>query len=243
MTDPSLAEELEDIRAKRGYLLPHHGLMAISMPEVLEAYDALYSRLTLSDRVLSTHEHEFVWLAVLIATHEALATHHIPRYLDAGGSLEEFSRIATLTALAKGSDGYEFVNAHWLPHVQGFDAGQAFITAYEEAAGPIPLDLAHMAGAAVHLCTGRWESFAWQLKAAYVREVDEHGLAEALSLAMFPGSVPHFVEAAAVWQRLIAAGSVTASAAFKTWATLTGQGGFDQAAGIRPDSSDPGNES
>ena len=240
MTDPSLVQELEDIRSKRGYLLPHHGLMAVSMPEVLEAYDSLYSRLTLSDRTLSKHEHEFVWMAVLVAMHEALGTHHIPRYLDAGGSLDEFTRIVTLTALAKGSDCHEFVHAHWLPHLTDFDAEQAYVTEYERAAGPLPLALAHMAGAAVHLCTGRWDCFAWQLKAAYARDVNEQGLAEALSLAMFPGSVPHFVEAAAVWQRLIASGSVSASDAFTTWASLTGQGGFDEAAGIRSDTEVPG---
>jgi hypothetical protein len=38
---------LEAIHAKRGYLLPHHGLMAISTPHLLERYDSLYSTLAL----------------------------------------------------------------------------------------------------------------------------------------------------------------------------------------------------
>ena len=38
----------------------------------VDAYDALYTELTLTDRVLSKHEHEIVWMAILIACEEAL---------------------------------------------------------------------------------------------------------------------------------------------------------------------------
>jgi hypothetical protein len=54
-------------------------------------------------------------------------------------------------------------------------------------------------------------------------------LAEALSLVMFPGSVPRFVEAAGVWLELIRAGRISPSSAFAAWARLEGQGGFDEA--------------
>jgi hypothetical protein len=50
-------------------------------------------------------------------------------------------------------------------------------------------------------------------------------MAEALSLTMFPGSVPYFVEAARVWRELIASGSVGASASFEAWANFAGQEG------------------
>ncbi|MEM1261979.1 MAG: hypothetical protein AAGH76_06265 [Pseudomonadota bacterium] len=231
MTESSLAEQLDEIRRKRGYLLPHHGLMKVAMPEVLESYDALYSRLTLSERTLSKHEHEFVWMAVLIAMHETLGTHHIPRYLDNGGSLDELNRILAITALAKGSDCHEFVAAHWQDHLPDYNGEQSYIGAFEAAATPVSLALAHTAGAAVHLCTGRWESFAWHIRAAYANSANEDGLAEALSLAMFPGSVPNFVEAAEVWREQIASGAVQASEAYSTWAKLTGQGGFNEASG------------
>lgn len=233
MTDLSLAEQLGAVREKRGYLLPHHGLMAVSMPELLDAYDDLYTRLTLTPRTLTRHEHEFVWMAVLIAMHEALGTHHIPRYLDAGGTQEELTDILALTALAKGSDCHRFVEQHWLPHFDGFNAEDSYRQAFERAAGNASLALAHTAAAAVLLCTGNWRVLGWQIKAAYANQADEAGIAEALSLAMFPGSVPNFVEAAEVWRQLIADGEVSASDAFKTWARLTGQGGFDEAAGIQ----------
>ena len=62
--------------------------------------------------------------------------------------------------------------------------------------------------------------------------MDELGLAEALSVAMFPGSVPNYVEAAGVWRELIAEGRVQASDSFHKWAELSGQGGYDEASGV-----------
>ena len=47
---------LKKLREKRGYLLPHHGLLAISSPNLLEAYDSTYTALTLDQRVLSEWE-------------------------------------------------------------------------------------------------------------------------------------------------------------------------------------------
>jgi hypothetical protein len=48
---------------------------------------------------------------------------------------------------------------------------------------------------------------------------------------MFPGGVPNFVDACDIWRNLIQSGKVNASAPYKAWANLTGQGGFDEAAG------------
>ena len=48
----SATERLERVKAKRGYLLPHHGLMALTAPQLLEGYDACYTALTLVPRTL-----------------------------------------------------------------------------------------------------------------------------------------------------------------------------------------------
>ena len=61
---------------------------------------------------------------------------------------------------------------------------------------------------------------------------DELELSEAISIAMFPGSVPNYVEAAKVWRELIASGEVPASDVFRAWAELSGQGGYDEATGV-----------
>ena len=229
-----LAAYLQEIREKRGYLLPHHGLMAVSMPKLLDAYDALYTELTLKDRVLTKHGHEYVWMAILIASKEAIGTHHIPRYLDAGGSAPEFQSVLAITSLAMGSSSYRFVGEHWQEHLPDVDPFAGYVDAFRAAAEGSDLGLAHMAAAAVFTTLGDWPGLEWQLLAAYADGTDENGLAEALSLTMFPGGVPNFVEAADVWRNVVLSGKVDASPEFRTWAALSGQGGFNEASGIGP---------
>ncbi len=224
-----LAQRLESLRIKRGYLLPHHGLMAITSPKLLAAYDAIYTVLALDERVLSRHDREFVWLAILIATDEAIATHHIAKFKEAGGTDAEVNAIMALTAFALGFEAYRFVEQHWLPHLPATDTRSAYLSALQQCAGDVQPRLVHMAAAAVHTCRAAWDALRLQIIAAYGDGVPEHDLAEALSLCMFPGSVPHFVEAARVWRELVNEGQVAASPAFRTWAALSGQGGFDEA--------------
>jgi alkylhydroperoxidase/carboxymuconolactone decarboxylase family protein YurZ len=226
-----LARELTTLREKRGYLLPHHGLMAVSMPALLNAYDALYSEIALNERVLSRREHEFVWLAILIACEEAIGTHHIERYRVAGGTDAELEDILALTTMTLGIQAGLFVEEHWLGHLPDFSPRDTYIKAFEAAAGDSPTALAHLAGAAVSTCKGNWAGLRWHLVGAYQSRADEHALAEALSLTLFPGGVPNFVEAADVWRKLIVSGDVNASEDFRTWANMSGQSGFDEAAG------------
>lgn len=230
MTD-DLSSRLAAVRAKRGYLLPHHGLLALTAPPLLEAYDRTYTALALDDRVLSHHDREFVWLAILIATDEAIATHHIPKFRAGGGTDREVEAVLAVTALALGFRAYRFVGRHWAPHLPTVDSEAAYLRALEAVSAGVEARLVHLAAAAVHTCAAAWDALAVQIKAAYRARVPEPELAEALSLAMFPGSVPHFVEAARVWRELIVAGAVPASEAFGAWAALSGQGGYDEAAG------------
>ena len=232
MQADDLEKFLQQVRDKRGYLLPHHGLMAVSMPAMLDAYDELYTSIALTERQLSRLEHEFVWMGVLIATDEILGTHHIKRFRDAGGTDDELAAATAITALAKGCQAYHFVRDYWLPHLPGFDPQQHYLNAFRAVAGTTPLPLAHMTACAIHTCTGHWNALRWQLTAAYADGIDELQLAEALSIAMFPGSVPNYVEAAAVWRELIANGDVQATEMFRNWAELSGQGGYDEASGV-----------
>lgn len=228
-----LAGFLRQVRDKRGYLLPHHGLMAVSMPRLLEAYDELYTTLALTERQLSRHDHEFVWMGVLIATDEVLGTHHIKRFRDAGGTDAELAAATAIAAFAQGSQAYHFVNEHWLPHLPDFAPRRHYLDSFRAIAGPTPLPLAHMTACAVHTCTGHWNALRWQISAFYEAQGNELELAEAISVAMFPGSVPNYVEAAGVWRQLIADGEVPASDLFRNWAALSGQGGYDEAVGVR----------
>ncbi len=232
MQDEELAEFLSEVRDKRGYLLPHHGLMAISMPQLLDAYDELYTTIALTERQLTRLQHEFVWMGVLIATNEDLGTHHIKRFRDAGGTDAELAAATNLTAFVKGSDAHHFIDRHWMPHLPEFSPRDEYLAAFRRLAAETPLPLAHMTACAVHTCLANWDGLRWQIVAGYADGVDEMELAEAFSIAMFPGSVPNYVEAARVWRELIAADSVPASDVFRKWAALSGQGGYDEASGV-----------
>jgi alkylhydroperoxidase/carboxymuconolactone decarboxylase family protein YurZ len=224
----SLERRLAAVQAKRGYLLPHHGLLAITSPSLLAAYDQAYTALALEMKTLSVRDRELVWLAVLIATDEVVASHHIPKFLQGGGTVAEFEAVLRLTAVLKGSTAFEFVHAHWEPHVPGFDTVRAYRTAVEASAAPLSARDAWLCACSVHAACGRFEWLRQALMAAYARQVAEADLAEALSIMMFPGSVPHFVEAARTWLELIRDAHVQASPAFATWAALPGQGGYDE---------------
>ncbi|MEM7502208.1 MAG: hypothetical protein AAF417_09205 [Pseudomonadota bacterium] len=229
-----LAQHLEDIRQKRGYLLPHHGLMAVSMPQILAAYDALYTELTLTDRVLTKHQHEFAWMAILIACKEALGTHHVRRYFDAGGTNDELEALSALVAYVAGGSSHSFMGEHWQPHLPDFAPRERYLTSFAKLASDVPLWLAHISAAAICTCFGDWERLRWHIVASYESDAAENALAEALSLTMFPGGVPNFVDATGVWRDVVSAGEVNASPNYRVWAEMTGQGGFDEASGVGP---------
>lgn len=233
------AEQLEalltDIRRKRGYLLPHHGLMATALPGMLEAYDRLYTALALTPRQLDRRDHEVVWLVVLISVNEKLGTHHLDRWRRAGGDPASLADIVSLAAFCRGAPAWNFVEAFWSPHLPEFPVREAYLAALERAAGDLGVPLAHLGALAAYACAAEWSLFRWQLIAAYDAGVPEPQMAEALSLVAFPGSVPNFARACGAWQAAILEGAVTPSGAFRTWAEFSGQGGYDEAAGIDDD--------
>ena len=85
----------------------------------------------------------------------------------------------------------------------------------------------------MHTCSGNWRGLKWQIEAVYLAGASELQLAEALSLAMFPGSVPYYMRATEVWRQLIVEDTVPASDLLKQWATISGQGGCDEASGVK----------
>jgi alkylhydroperoxidase/carboxymuconolactone decarboxylase family protein YurZ len=108
-----------------------------------------------------------------------------------------------------------------------------YLSLFNKVASEISAPLAHITACAVHTCVGNWRALGWQIRAAYAAGTEEIMLAEALSLAMFPGSIPHYVRAADVWRQLILSKDVEASEPFQQWASLSGQGGFDEASQVK----------
>ena len=170
---------------------------------------------------------------MLISCEESLGSHHVKRFFDAGGDAAHLGLATAISAMAKGSEGYLFVEDHWLPHLPAVNPREHYLAAFAQLIGPVPPALAHMTACAVHTCSGNWRALKWQIEAAYQAGVNELELAEALSLAMFPGSVPYYVRAAEVWRQLIVEGAVPASKLFKQWAEISGQGGYDEASGVK----------
>ncbi len=221
----ALQARLAAVKAKRGYLLPHHGLLALAFPDLLAGYDAAYTAMALADRVLSHHDREFVWLAVLSATDEAVATHHIAKFRAAGGDDAGISQAFAASCWAVGAQAYDFAARDWAGQIAPWSPRAAYLAGVRAMQ---PLRLVHLAQLGVHVCRARWRVLEWQIIAAYEDGVAEDEIAEALTLAMFPGSIPRFVEACGVWQGLIQQGKVPASERYRTWAFFEGQGGYDE---------------
>lgn len=228
-----LVAKLAALKAERGYLLPHHGLLAALAPDVLEAYGALYRALTLGKRHLDDFAKEFVWLTILAATDEAAATHHIAKFRNAGGTDAQIAIAVRLAAWARGEGAVAFADKIWSPHMAGFDWRQARGDARAAliAGGAVTPGQALLAEVATRTCLDQWAQLADAIVDALAAGESEDRIAEALMLTMFPAGVPRFVEAAGVWLELIREGRVPASPRLRAWASLEGQGGHDEATG------------
>jgi len=229
---PDAAEverRLSEVRSKRGYLLPHHGLLAIAAPGLLAGYDAAYTALALTPRLMHERPKEFVWLAVLTACEEAIATHHIAKFRNAGGTDGEIELAIRLAAFAEGAPRFAFASEKWGHHLPAYDRTRAYRAALEalQAGSGVPRGLVEVAMAAVHITRKGWWELALHIRGAYDEGVPELELAEGISYAMFPGSIPNFVDACGVWQGMVARGEVPASEAFSIWgADAANQAGF-----------------
>ena len=214
---------LEGVKAKRGYLLPHHGLLALTAPKLLTAYDEAYTALTLEPRTLDNHSKEMVWIAILVAANEGIASHHLKYLRNAGGTEEEIAVAIRLAAFGRSAPSFRFVEAQWQEHIPGFNRESAYCSALEAlyAGQPVESGLVDMMMAAVHTCLYQHWELALHIRRAYACGVPEIELAEALSLTMFPASVPYFVEACNVWREMIRRGEVAASESLSAWAEMS----------------------
>jgi alkylhydroperoxidase/carboxymuconolactone decarboxylase family protein YurZ len=224
-TPDQVRARLEDIRAARGFVLPHHGLMAASLPELHATYEAMYRALTLDPRHLAPLARESVWLAILAACEEPVGTHHLQKFRAAGGTDVQVLAIFRLAGWAAGAPRYAVLDAAWGTHFPAklrdayLDGARALL-----ADGALDEPLARLCLAAIQAaCDQRW-GLAAEIEAALHLGVPEPDLAEALSLIIWPRGVNRFVRAAEDWLALIRAGRVPASEAFRAWAAAPDQG-------------------
>jgi alkylhydroperoxidase/carboxymuconolactone decarboxylase family protein YurZ len=226
--DPAQAlERLEAVKQKRGYLLPHHGLLALTDPQLLEGYDACYTALTLGQRVLTERDKEFVWLGILVVREEFLATQHVNKFLAAGGRQEEVALAVRLAAYAQGVSAFDFADRYWTPIVPELGAKQQYMDGLSAVCAGVTLErpeLLHLAMIAIHTSIRNWAALQWHISEAYEAGLPEPELAEALSYSMFTGSIPNFIEGCGVWRDMILNGEVAASEPFQLWASVDQDG-------------------
>lgn len=225
-TAPDALARLEAVKAKRGYLLPHHGLMALTAPQLMDGYEACYTALTLVPRTLSAREREFVWLGVLNVRREHIASQHLTKFLAAGGTDGEVELVVRMSGLAEGAAAFAFIANHWQHHLPVYDRRRLYFDSFDRmvAGGGVRVPLLHMTAAAIHACLEQKTELEWHIAEFYRHRGDEAELAEAISYVMFSGSVPYFIEACGVWHAMIRRGDVAASPIFKTWADMDVKG-------------------
>lgn len=234
-TDQGVSDELrariESLRRTRGFLLPHHGAMAVAAPDLQDAYFQMYKALTQTDRHLTPFERETVWLAILIAVKEAIGTHHVELFFAAGGTREQAALITRLSAMALGAEAFAFMDRNWTDTFPDLAGADAYLASFEALVDEtlLPIGLSHLAMAALQAALGRKWGLAAHIKALYRCGASEDALVEAMSLIMWPAGINHFLDACGVWTDMMAAGAVTPSARYKVWAETPRQGGHPAA--------------
>lgn len=226
-----LRERIEALRRKRGFLLPHHGAMAVAAPDLQDAYFRMYAALTQTERHLSPFERETVWLAILIAAKEAIGTHHVELFFEAGGTQVQAGHLTRLCTLALGAEAFAFMDQYWTVPFPGLAGHDAYLSAFdsqiEEAV--LPAVLSHLAMAALQATKGRHWGLEAHIKALYRLGASEDALVEALSLIMWPVGVNHFLDACGTWTKLMGSGAVQPSPRYRAWAEAPRQGGHSMA--------------
>lgn len=97
------ASILARLRAKRGYLLPFHRLLARHAPAVLERYDDYYSQVWLQENVLDARTKELVAVGIHAAVLEREGLEiHLRRAVAAGATEAEIVEAMTLAGIPAG---------------------------------------------------------------------------------------------------------------------------------------------
>ncbi|MDP3136232.1 MAG: carboxymuconolactone decarboxylase family protein [Burkholderiaceae bacterium] len=224
LTSPEeVRRRLSANRARRGYLLPHQGLMALAMPDLQDAYMVMYTALTLKRAHLSLYEKEFVWLGVLIAGGEHIGTHHVRLFLENGGDPRKLEIILRLVALADGAPrSFQFLEKYWEKHFDPLKGRQAYWDAAEAlvTGSEVPLELARLCLLAIHTTLGRKWGIECELQACYAIGVDEGKMGEVTCMPMWVAGMNRTIDAGEVWLEQIRSGKIKAGPSFTAWAEM-----------------------
>lgn len=94
---------LAKLRAKRGYLLAFHELLAAHLPDVLEKYDEHYTQVWLKENVLDARTKELVAIGIHAAVLEREGLEiHMRRAVKAGATEAEIVEALSLAGIPAG---------------------------------------------------------------------------------------------------------------------------------------------
>jgi alkylhydroperoxidase/carboxymuconolactone decarboxylase family protein YurZ len=197
---------LARIEAGRGYVLPHHRLLATHAPRALVAYDALYRALTLDAGALSPADRERAWLALLAVDRKFSWRIHLARARDAGLTDADVAECLALATLAAGRDVAAYGAREWRPAVAAGALDDALRTLFDAARGRTSPGTAHLVLAVCHATRGDQGGVRAHLPAALGAGVSAAGVAEALAFVLLQRGVNALIECVQTWNEAAAAG-------------------------------------
>ena len=205
METPEKAQDgkklLEEMLAKRGYLLSYHRLLGESDPALLAAYDAMYTRLTLDERVLTQQEREVVWIALIGATREKYATFHLERGIKAGLSNGHICDAIAISGACEAFDALHFGHeafANWVDEAQ---ATKRYLALIDAARGQIPKAIAEVAAVVCHASRRNDAGMCVHLVRAFAFGASREQMAEGLSYILLHRGGPTMIDATKVWEQ------------------------------------------
>lgn len=193
---------LEVLKAKRGYLLPYHRMLAAHAPELLARYDAFYEKLTLDSNLLTPRWKEFVWIAILAAAREGVGSLHLDRAKLAGLTREEMETAVALSALSEAFPAFRFGIEKWAGWLEPDALGARYLSLVETARGDVEPALVELA---LLVCHGtRLDRTAFAL---HLRRFGEFGgqaaeLSEALSYLFIPMGANLLIDIVEMWREI-----------------------------------------
>lgn len=192
---------LDAMLAKRGYLLSYHRMLAASDPQLLANYDALYTRLTLDQRVLTPVERETVWVALIATTREKYAVFHFDRAVAAGMDNEAIGDAVAVAAACEAFDAMHFAQAHFTTWVPESAAMKRYLRMFEAARGQIPAAIAETSAVVCHASHRNADGMRVHLARAFGAGATREQMAEALAYVLLHRGGPTMIDAVNCWEK------------------------------------------
>ena len=196
----SETEALKTVEKKRGYRLSYHRMLDASDPDLLRAYDAFYTKLTLDPRVLSAAERETVWVSLLVAAREEHGTIHLRRAEAAGLA---HATLSEAVAIAGAVESYEamtgFAGAHWADWTPPDDLDQRYFALVDTARGSIDPVLTDLCAAVCHAARRSHRGMALHIERFLAAGGARDALTEGLSYLLLPCGGPTLIDAVEAW--------------------------------------------